>query len=111
MSRTLMGRTVPDDMFHQANGVFARGGRAFVCLPEGGGDGSCNNCNGAGHFVLQIVVGGPFDSAPSSGRNGTVTTIDGKFYLVQNNQHDCPICLGTSNRRVRQRAENKELVF
>lgn len=110
MSRNLMGRAVPDEMYRMANGVVSRGGKAFVCLPEGRGPGDCDNCDGYGHIILQRVTGGPFQSVPKG--DGSATFINGDWYLVVNEQFNCPECLGSGRvQRRRSEPERKPVHF
>ena len=90
MSKRLMGHEVPEAMHRMATGIVARGGRVFICQPEGNGSGSCRNCNGWGHFMLQHMTGGPWDSPPG----GAATSIDGDWYQVETHQYNCPVCHG-----------------
>lgn len=110
MSRRLGGRDVPEAMFNEIKGVRARGGKVHICLPEGGGTGNCANCDGCGHLILQRVVGGPSDTPPSSGgANGSLTFMDGVWYLVKNELYNCPVCHGSG--RTQEIARQREVAF
>lgn len=110
MAKSLSGYQVPDELFRQANGILARGGKAYICFPEGGGLGSCDNCEGCGHLILQHVTGGPFDSPPGPKGDSTATFIEGNWYLIENDQFSCPMCRGTGNKP-QTKAKKRKVLF
>lgn len=103
MTRRLGRTTVPDELAMKANAIKSFGGRCYLCFPEHGGNGNCENCQGAGVIVLQRVYGGPYKSPPTTAAKGrgeqmrTATTIEGEWYLVNNLGFNCPVCSGSGH--------------
>lgn len=73
-----------------------RGGRCFFVVPDTDAlSGSldrpvvCSNCNDNHQLLLQIVSGGPYDTAPA----GTPAFFeDGQWYAVRTQTYRCPAC-------------------
>lgn len=87
--------TVPDGLYTFANGVRKIGGKVFLVLPEGGGDGNCTNCGGTRRLMLQEVTGGPFET-PAIVRKTSSIYHDGAWYTVDTKVYTCPMCNGVN---------------
>lgn len=104
-------RRVTGEMHDQARKILGRGGRVFGSVPErsavedliGQGAG-CDNCGGAGGFVLSVVVGGPLSGpAPGLDPRRPAVSVHGRdlfgpdfdgdqWFLVADEFYGCPVC-------------------
>ena len=124
MTFNLDGVLVPDDLVEAARSVKSSGGMVYLMRPEPfrallvdqkDAKQLCNNCNGIGHIGLAVMVGGPFDYLPTTGKGDdspSATFIDGKWYLQKTNRHKytCPVCSG-SGGYVQPQAQERALAF
>lgn len=101
----LAGRQVTQTMFYDAEKA-KRAGRRVFFVTAGGVDvrhdsDDCRNCDGFGSLCLEVVMGGPFDSAPA-GRGGDAETApelhtrpawhNGSWWSVTRQMYPCPVC-------------------
>lgn len=112
MDKQLAGRYVATALYRDAAIRCEMGGKAFLALPEHGGDGDCPNCDGCGRHALQLVEGGPFKSPPRAGKEQSAVFQDGDWYLVKTTSYRCLVCGGAGSGKARPaKAEQKPIEF
>jgi hypothetical protein len=109
---TINARDVPGELYQDAHAVRQKGGRCFLAIPAGPPlAGYCDNCNGSGRLLLQVIAGGPFDQpVPTKGHRcatdvagqdqGSLMDIDGVWFLARIKAYTCPSCNGANRPRV-----------
>lgn len=108
MDKEICGRYVASALYRDAAIRCEMGGKAFLAMPEDGGDGDCRNCDGAGWHALQLVEGGPFKSPPRPGPEQAAAFEDGEWFLVRTTTYRCPVCGGAGSGRVRPEKAKQE---
>lgn len=112
MDKELAGRYVASALYRDAAIRCEMGGKAFLAMPDGDGAGDCRNCDGWGRHVLQLVEGGPFESAPRPGNEQAAVFEDGRWYLVKTTSYACPVCGGAGSGKVRpEKAKQEPIKF
>lgn len=100
MARQIGKTMVPDELYNEARAIRARGGKCFLATAGRNAivdtmdvSQRCSNCHSAGHVMLQMVTGGPLDSAPGSTKDGETCIFEGsRWYLIRTRVYSCPIC-------------------
>lgn len=103
----LWGRQVPQEMFYATQQAKRAGRRVFMDLLTLHGDdtqvlpGECDNCVGAGYFMLDVAISGPLKDMPAGGQ-GTADENPSvhlrpawhanAWWLVARELYRCPLC-------------------
>lgn len=106
----LAGRQVAQEMFYDCEKA-KRAGRKVYFVTAGESeisrvaaatvDEDCPNCNGFAQMGLEVVMGGPFKTAPHGNRGNADTEPDGlirpawhngSWWSVTRQMYPCPVC-------------------